>query len=285
VTHPASTPAAARGRRLLREFGAALVLVVAVVVFVINQRWHQARLEVAEAVAEADQLDAGWRFEDMQAQRRLPPPERNSALQVLKVKSLLPRDWAGPPPDAEEVEQPAPELTRLLDRREERRLREALKRAGPALDEARKLADMPEGRYPVAWAADIESTVLPWFDAIHSVGPVLGFDGQLRSHEGDSDGALDTARAVLNLGRSLGEEPFYYGATTRLGTRFNAVSAVERTLAQGQPSEGALATMQEALRGEDAVSLSLVYFRGNRAGTHRFLSQVDDGEHRLSEWG
>jgi hypothetical protein len=285
VTHPTDSSHPPRRRRLLREFGAALVLVLAVVVFILNQRWHRARLEVAEAVAAADQLDPGWRFEDLAAERRLPPDERNSALQVLKVKSLLPHDWTGPPPDAGEVEQPAPELTRLLDAREELRLREALKRAGPALDEARKLADMPDGRYPVAWAADIESTVLPWFDAIHSVGPVLGFDGQLRSQDGDSDGALDTARAVLNLGRSLGEEPFCYGATTRLGTRFHAVSAVEHTLAQGQPSEGALATMQEALRGEDAVSLSLVYFRGNRAGTHRFLSQVDDGEHRLSEWG
>ncbi len=284
MTHPATTPAAARGRRLLRESGAALVLIAAVVVFIINQRWHRARLEVAEAAAEADRLDPDWRFENIEAERRLPPPERNSALQVLKAKSLLPRRWPDLPP-AEDDGQAAPELSRLLTAREVRRLREALTQAGPALDEARKLADMPEGRYPITWAADIDSTEFPWFDAIHSVGPLLGFDGLLRSQDGDPDGALITARAVLNLGRSLGEEPFYHGATTRLGCRFHAVSAIERTLAQGQPSDAALATTQEALRDEDAVSLSLAYFRGDRAITHRFLRDVDDGKHRLSEWG
>src|SRR5689334_10424726 len=83
VTHPNKPSAAPRGRRVLRELGAALALVVAVAVLVISQRWRDARREVAEAVADADRLDPDWRFEDMEAQRRLPPPERNSALQAL----------------------------------------------------------------------------------------------------------------------------------------------------------------------------------------------------------
>jgi hypothetical protein len=298
VTRPANKPAAARVRRLLREFGAALVLVVAVVILIIGQRWRNARREVADAVAEADRLDPGWRFEDLAAQRRLPPPERNSALQVLKVKSLLPRGWPLPPADpnganAAEIEEwryghpprisEAP--TRPLDARDVRMIRDSLSRAGPALDEARQLAGMPEGRYPVAWAADIDSTPCPWTDALYSVASLLDFDGLLRNQERDPDGALRDARAVINLGRSLGEEPFYYGVSNRLGRRFTAVRAVERTLAQGQPSDAALAAMQEALRGEDAVSLMLVYLRGHRAGTHRFLADVDDGKHCLSEWG
>jgi hypothetical protein len=280
-----------RGRRLLRELGAVLVLLVALIVLIIGQRWHGARMEVAAAVAEADRLDPGWRFEDMVADRRLPPPERNSALQVFKVKSLLPRGWPNPPangkdkPAAENDPPAPPEPTRLLTAREARQLREALTWAGPALGEAQKLADMPEGRYPITWATDIDSTPCPWTDALYSTNALLDFDAALHNQQGDSDGALRDARAVLNLGRSLGEEAFYCGVENRHGRRCDAVKVIERTLALNEPSEAALAATQEALRSEDAVSLSLAHFRGHRAETHRFLADVDDGKHRLSEWG
>jgi hypothetical protein len=293
VTHPTNSSAAPRRRRILRELGAALVLVVVVVVFAIGQRWQNARREVAEAVADADRLDPGWRFEDMEAQRQLPPPERNSALQVLKVKSLLPRGWPHLPPDPngkipaveEEPQAGTLEPLRLLDEQYAGWLREALTRARPALDQARKLADMPEGRYPITWADDVDSTPCPWSDAFYPVESLLSLDGQVRSQDGDSDGALRDGLAILNVGRSLGEEPFYGGTRYRLGCRFRTAGAIERTLAQGQPSDAALASTQEALRDEDAVPLFLPYFRGDRAITHRFLAQVDDGKHRISEWG
>jgi hypothetical protein len=284
--------------RLLKELGAALLLFLMFALVAICQDVRAARQDVSEAVAETDRLDPGWRFEDLEAQRRLPPPERNSALQVLKVKSLLPRGWPHPPPDptganAADMEDwrndPPPRKlegpTRQLDPRDVRMMREALNRAGPALHEARKLAEMSEGRYPISWAADIDSTPCPWTDALYPLDSLLHYDALLRDEDGDPDGALITARAILNVGRSLGDEPFYYGPSNRLVRRFGAVSATERTLAQGQPSEEAMAAMQEALRVEDSVSLSLVYFRGHRALTHRFLCAVDDGKHRLSEWG
>jgi hypothetical protein len=290
--------APSRWRQRLYEAGAALVLLAVIALGVVGQCWHTTRQDVADAVAEADRLDPDWRFEELEAQRQLPPPEQNSAIQVLKVKSLLPRGWPHPPPGPRGADHPdramwrndpppgkLDEPTRQIGPQHVRMLREALERAGPSLTEARKLADMPEGRYPVAWAADIDSTPCPWSDAFYSVANVLEFDGLARNRDGDSDGALLATRAWLNLGRSLGEEPFFHGAASRLGCRWRAANAIERTLAQGQPSEAALAATQKAVQREDAVSLSLAYFRGHRAMMHRFLTEVDDGKHRLSECG
>src|SRR4051812_12956212 len=78
--NPSNNSSALSRRRWLRETAAALALLVAIVLTVFLQRWYEACLEVAEAVVVTDRLDPGWRFEDLEAQRRLPPAERNAAL-------------------------------------------------------------------------------------------------------------------------------------------------------------------------------------------------------------
>jgi hypothetical protein len=142
---------------------------------------------------------------------------------------------------------------------------------------------MPEGRYPVPWTADIVSTSWSWYDEIYSTILLLQLDAVLRDQDGDPDGALISARALLHLGSSLGEEPFFYGPEYRSGCRVAAVRAVERSLAQVQPSEEVLVPMQEALTREDAVPLLLAYFRGNRASMDFFLNRVEAGFNRISE--
>jgi hypothetical protein len=144
---------------------------------------------------------------------------------------------------------------------------------------------MPEGRYPLTWTADVESTQCPWSDAIYATPLLLRFDALLHNQDRAPDAALISARALLNVGRSLGDEPFFRAPVERLGCRFDAVEAIERTLAQGQPSEAALAATQDAVWQEESVQLLLLRFRGHRAETHWFLTEVDNGNHRLSEAG
>ncbi len=279
-----------RRRRLLLGLAFTVVVLVVGCLVVGVYCFCAARWELTAALAETDRLDPGWRFEDLEARRRLPPAEQNAALQVLKVGSLLPARWyyrpvRSPGEDPSAVDDVLADLSpeRQLTERQAHQLRMDLERAGPALDQARKLADMPEGRYPVAWAADVISTPCPWSDAVHVTQPLLRLDALLHDQDGKPDDALTSARALLNVGRSVGDEPFLYGPSNRNGCRHRAVRAIERTLAQGQPSERALAGVQESLAREEAVPLLLSHFRGERASMHVFLSQVDAGHHRISE--
>jgi hypothetical protein len=270
------------------------VLAVAAGILVIGafavegNRFLGASRELAAALAETDRLDPGWRFEDLEAQRQLPPDRDNAALQVIAVGSSLQRYWNYQPIiDSASVTDVLRDLPpeKQLDERQERGLRAHLERARPAIDPARKLADMPEGRYPVTWAADAFFTSCPGLDALRLTRPLLELDALLRNESRDPDGALISARALLNVGRSLGDEPFFGGPLYRSVCRHDAARAVERTVAQGQPSESALAAVQESFAREETVSLVLLYFRGERASMHVFLTQVDEGRHRISELG
>src|SRR5262245_56107814 len=86
--------------------GTAVALTVGALV-VCGYRLYAARQELADAIAETDRLDPGWRLHDLEAQRLFPPVEQNAALQVFKVMSLIPQGWrprlAGPQ-DGEPVE-------------------------------------------------------------------------------------------------------------------------------------------------------------------------------------
>src|SRR5438034_7073881 len=59
-------------------------------------RWSL-NVEVARAIAETDQLDPHWRFEDMEAGRKVYQDAENSYVQVVKVIRLLGRGGAGSP--------------------------------------------------------------------------------------------------------------------------------------------------------------------------------------------
>src|SRR5207244_4315379 len=50
--------------------------------------------DLQEALAEADRLDPNWRLEEIEANRLVIPDHQNSALQVSKVRGLLPEMWA-----------------------------------------------------------------------------------------------------------------------------------------------------------------------------------------------
>src|SRR5262249_26307444 len=149
-------------------------------------------------------------------QGRFPPAAQNSALQALAAFSLLPRLWrvrasskpGESPPDVIDVLRDL-EPVRELKTEKVAFLRDVLERVGQALLQARKLADMPDGRYPVTWTADVISTRSPWLDVSFDLSFLLELDSVLRNQDGDADGALVSARAVLNLGRSIGDEVFF----------------------------------------------------------------------------
>jgi hypothetical protein len=242
--------------------------------------------ELAEVRAELDRSEPGWRFEDLYARRRVLPEHENAAFQVLAAQKQLPDPWpviravkanAGPggqPPLADSLAKLSPEIR--LAEWQSQELRAQLQQALPALTEARKLAEMPYGRYTLDWPEDFGFIVS--YQGAGVIAKVLKWDAFLRAHDGDYDGALASCRGSLNAGRSVGDEPTRFSLMWRLNQQPVALAALERTLGQGEASEAALATIQRLLETEAAEPLLLMGLRWDRAGTDRFMEAIANGQ-------
>ena len=215
--------------------------------------------DLEDAIAHTGQLDPGWYWDELQAKRAAVPEEQNAALQVETAAKELTEQWLGDetvwkkvrelPPDAPLTGEQMVQLTEALKDR----------RVTAALVEARDLARYSTGRYPSA-PGDKEFRVaeLLWLDAARLA--------QLR--QGDDD-ALASGLALLVVGRAVGDDPdpkaqFVF----RMKCRQLALSSIQRTLAQSEPSAMALEETQKLLESEVAQPVALCGLRGWRARTH-----------------
>jgi hypothetical protein len=237
-----------------------------------------AKRELREATAEADRLDPGWRWDELEEKREALADADNSALCVLRARNLLPSpwpDWASYPAAAgQDPEEDLRGLTPTapLTPQQVAALQAARAAAQPALAEARKLKDLSDGRYPVVYDHAGLRFSVPHVKAAERVVPLLMYDELLREQAGDGDGALESCRALLNVARSFGDDPDLLAQRTRLAMRSAACRRLERTLAQGAPSEAGLAAMQRLLEDEEAQPLFLAAARGFRCELEGLLS-------------
>src|SRR5262245_16107831 len=131
-------------RRVLgsREAKLALVAVVALAVtlaVIQARREINSRHELAEALAEADRLDPGWRYEELEARREPVPDAENSALVAIEAAGKIPEGaslWLYQRLDYWPVKDPR------LDREGQEKLRRWLEPFAPALAIGRKVAGM-----------------------------------------------------------------------------------------------------------------------------------------------
>src|SRR3954452_24089116 len=81
-----------RSRRMLIVAAALFLIPVGLTLFAYFASRYSGVMHLDEAFAEADRLDPGWRFEDLEAARRpFPAPEKNGIDQVLRVKAAMPK--------------------------------------------------------------------------------------------------------------------------------------------------------------------------------------------------
>jgi hypothetical protein len=227
-----------------------------------------------EAIAEADRLDPGWRRQDLAARRPAIPDEQNAALRVLAARRLMPpgrwppmppRPAKGPtPPDpvVEALTKLPPPL--LLDGTAARELDAQLASVEPALAEARLLRTLSRGRYPVAWGQSISGIRLDGL-LLSDVLSLLIREAWARAQEGRPGDALAMSRAVLVVGRSLGDDPHFETFDCRLNAGWLASSSIERVLDQGTPPGDELLLTQQLLEDEAAQPVLLTALRGARA--------------------
>jgi hypothetical protein len=258
-------------------------------------RTISAAYSLASAIAETDKLDPRWRLQDVEADRAAVPDAENSATPAMAAKALLPKDWpawdGGPPPqDPQEALKrkaladgfQSLEPQRQLNDEEMVALRAEITRAVGALAEARKLDDLPAGRYPITYSPDFISTLLPHTQDARVIADLLAKDAMLRSQDKDADSALASCRGVLNSGRSVGDEPTLISQLVRVACRGIAVRRAERVLAQGEPSDEALERFQALLAKEEPEPLLLIAARGERGGMDRLMEAIQAGKIRLS---
>jgi hypothetical protein len=232
---PPSAPSRVR-RRIFLAFLATLAAGAALVWYFLAESEASAERRLAAALAEADRLDPGWRLSDLEARRAAVPDGKNAALVVFAVANLMPADW-----NEEKFWQLFDEIHLRPECRLEpataRALREGLAKARAAVAEARKLKDMPAGRFPCP------AGQWPPFHRGHAqvrnVASLLEHAALLRIEEGDADGAVEDCRAMLNASRSFGDEPSVTALLVRGACRSMAVGQIERVLAQREPPGGA----------------------------------------------
>ena len=251
---------------------------------VVVPKWREQRALHA-VLAETDRRYPGWRLDELEAAQRKVSDPVNGALRVSAAARLLPLRWqckGGKPSDAEERRQQWTAIAKVAPARcfipgVVQALEADLAQVGSALTEARPLVNMPQGRFPVAWADDGISTRLPQLAMTRDVVNLLAYEVLVRSQKQETSEALDACRALLNVGRSIGDEPAAVSQRFRMDIRITACEHVELALAHGHVSENALAALQCSIESEEAEPLLVTGIKGERAIMDRLLASVKSG--------
>ncbi len=273
-------------RRMLM-WGAPIACPVIFLMAWLGYEWYQDR-ELRAAIAEADRLDPGWRLAELEAARAEVPDEENAALQVLAARRLIPPGWfptpvAGIPSFEEEINGLPPPLA--LDLGQSQKLRAQLAKASAALTAASKVALMPRGRFHLVWSHDAMSTPMSQLQAARELAQLLRLGAFQQAQDRDLEGAIASCRAILNTGRSIGDEPFAISQLVRLWCLRLSLRTLERVLAQSEVSEETLQTVQRFLEDQEKEPLILMAARAERANIHQFLEVAEAGRLDRASYG
>ena len=252
----------------------ALILANAAGVYVriqINSRYR-----AALALAKRDTpFWSGQAFLD----HRVPVPEgENSALVVAAAAERLPEQWPPPAPATPSTPNPPPSLeiqayTLMYDAAANLPLHEnvvaILRQQLLAYEEAvsigRTLRNYARGRndVEVELVTDPLETVSPLARSTRNVARLLCADAAVLAEDGDLDAALGSCRAILGAARSIGDEPYTLSQFIHHAIASVAIHLTCRVLGQGQPSDAALARLQEDALRELHQPLLLHSLRGH----------------------
>jgi hypothetical protein len=243
---------------------------------------HKTQEPLDAAVAELDRTDPGWRLQDLESARAAVPAECNSATVVADAMTALPKGWT-PPKMLLSLADRTPEYQ--LDDLEVAALQSELDNTANALEEARKLAGLPVGRFPLEHQHNSFYPLLSQTRKTPTIEGLLQFDVLFQTQAGDMNQALRSCTAMLNCSRSYGDEPYLMSQMMRMSGIIRAVRAVEHALAQGESTPEALLQLQKALHQEEAFPRLQVTLRGERAAIHELFEAVERGDVGIADVG
>ncbi|MBI3823304.1 MAG: hypothetical protein HY289_11595 [Planctomycetes bacterium] len=273
---PALSPVLPRRRRRWRIVLAALALLIGVPLLYWGYTAWSTHAAWEEAEAEAALDLPRWKLTELEADRPQIADEDNAALHINAVR----RKGGGPVAGAknyEKIFENLPPNAQLNSQQLELLKTELAKIAGPVA-EARKLKDMPRGRFPITLADNFICTLIPDHQEARRVMDWLQHDAMLLAEEGETDKAIDSCRAILTAGRSFQDDPFLMAVLIRLAFQNASTVTLERVLAQGPASEASLVAMQVALDREIKETPLVNAMRGERAGYHHLFENIRAGK-------
>ena len=247
--------------------------------------------KLAAAIADADHDDPNWRIEDLMATLEPIPDDENAAHVVAEVVATLPEGWLSaapakpgqqsPPPSAirQALEQAAVTAdNRRLDPATAATIREELAAHADIVAMARPLAAAHRGRHELQIALNPLNTSLPHTQASRDVARLLAADAVNLAEDGDLDAALDSCRGILGVSRSIGDEPFLISGLVRIAIQSVALMTTRRVLAQGEPSDVALARLQTMILEDRADPFFLKEVQGERAALEALIRRIRNAE-------
>ena len=92
------------------------------------------------------------------------------------------------------------------------------------------------------------------------------------------DGAMKSARCIIQTERAIGDEPTMIAMLVRVAIRSVTVGKLARILAQGEPSEKSLVDLQRLVEESEEEPLLLTGARGQRAMSDGFLLSIQNGD-------
>jgi hypothetical protein len=238
-------------------------------------------------------MDPGWRWEDLLARRPVLPDDQDAIRVTAAAAAKLPPGWPGDPPagrvapTSDEERRAAAQLylLSLTETPSNQRLttstvdaiRRVLAAAVVAGEISARLADLPagraaEGERPVLVHLPTDATARTW-----SVANMLRLHAVLAAEDGRADDALAYGRAILGAARAAAEPPMLFTAVVAIANRRAAAAAVDRVLAQGEPSPAALAAIQQDVQDALDVPLLLEALRGERSLHEDLVRAIDHG--------
>lgn len=257
---------------------AALVLIVVVPVGAIVggsmylRKVGGERLE--QTLAAVDDEDADWRWDALVGQRQAVDDTQNSATLVAELARELPQDWPDSATSLHEMLGYDP--TDLFSDEQITTLQAELARYEVVRTRANELTRAGVGRFPTPALEEMLSGPPAYVARLHALSNWLWLDAALLARNRKANDALTRARALLNIGSAIGDDPNLQAQLCRLDCRRLACSSIERALAHGEASALMLQKTQRLLSDEQTQPILLCALRGQRARVHELMTRLEN---------
>ena len=142
--------------------------------------------------------------------------------------------------------------------------------------DARRLKDLPTGRYPSIYDRASATVSTEGIRTLH-VAPLLWLDAVLSAHEGGEAELVDICVACIHNARSLGDEPSEMGHLIYVACMETALRVLSHVLGQTTLTPAELQRLQELLEREIDEPRLLWATRGERALLVELFQAVHEG--------